>query len=78
MDLTKTPTLKQKVYQYETFLHLINMMMLSGNQKGIQKLLDNADRWSYSHRVGNGEYTEKQQQKIVNKAFWNLNEVNYE
>jgi hypothetical protein len=54
------------------------MMMLSGNQKGIQKLLDNADRWSYSHRVGNGEYTEKQQQKIVNKAFWNLNEVNYE
>lgn len=70
---SKTPTLKQKVEMYEDFLHNINTMMISGNQTGIQKLLNNADNWSYSHRVGNGELSEKQQQQIINNFFWKLN-----
>lgn len=71
----KTPTLKQKVKQYEDFLHNLNMMMVCGNQSGIQKLLNNADNWSYSHRIGNGELSDPKQQKIINKAFWKLNEI---
>lgn len=71
----KTPTLKQKVEQYETFLHNLNMMMVCGNPTGIQKLLNNADSWSYSHRVSNGEFSDKAQQKVINKAFWKLNEI---
>ena len=69
----KTPTLEEKVEQYEQFLHNINMMLIVGNTVGIQKLIDNADRWSYMHRVGNGELSEEEQQKLIDKAFWNLN-----
>ena len=76
MDANKTPTLKEKVEQYEEFLHNINMHMLCGDSAGIQKLLNNADSWSYAHRVGNGELSERQQQKAVNKCFWNLNNLN--
>lgn len=70
--INKSPTLKQKVQQYEDFLHKINLMIVSGNGDGISELLDNADKWSYSFRNGNGELTEEEQQKLIDKAFWNL------
>ena len=69
----RTPTLEEKVEQYEQFLHNINMMLIASNTEGIQKLIDNADRWSYMHRVSNGELSEEEQQKLIDKAFWNLN-----
>jgi exopolyphosphatase/pppGpp-phosphohydrolase len=72
-DKTPTPTLEEKVKQYEDFLHNINMMLVSGSIKGVQKLIDNADRWSYMHRISNGELSEEEQQKLIDKAFWNLN-----
>jgi len=68
----KTPTLKQKVEMYEDFLHKINLCIVSGNHEGVTELVRNADNWSYAHRVGNGEWSDGQQQKIVNKAFWKL------
>lgn len=68
----KKPTLKQKVKQYEEFLHKINLGVVCGRSDIIQKLVANADKWSYCHRVGNGEITEKQQEKIINKSFWKL------
>jgi exopolyphosphatase/pppGpp-phosphohydrolase len=74
--LLNTPSLEEKVKQYEDFLHNINMMLVSGSIKGVQKLIDHADSWSYSHRVGNGELTEEQQQELINRAFWNLNNIN--
>lgn len=69
----RTPTLEEKVEQYEQFLHNINMMLIASNTEGIQKLIDNADRWSYMHRISNGELSEEDQQKLIDKAFWNLN-----
>ena len=68
----KTPTLKQKVQMYEDFLHRINTFVITGNNQGISELIQNADDWSYSHRVGNGENSDKLQQKIINKSFWKL------
>ena len=68
----KNPTLKQKVAQYEAFLHKINMFMISCNNDGIKELVENADNWSYSHRVGNGEPSDREQQRMINNAFWKL------
>lgn len=68
----KTPTLKEKVEMYERFLHKINMFIISCNNTGIAELVKNADIWSYVHRVGNGELSDRQQQKAINKAFWKL------
>lgn len=57
---------------YESFLHRINMCIISGNHGGIAELVGNADSWSYSHRISNGELSDKQQQKLINNAFWKL------
>jgi hypothetical protein len=68
----KNPTLRQKVEQYEAFLHKINMFIISCNNDGVRELVENADNWSYSHRVGNGEYSDRKQQQFINNAFWHL------
>lgn len=68
----KTPTLKEKVSQYESFLHKINSFIVSCNNDGIAELVRNADNWSYSHRVGNGEPSDREQQRMINNAFWKL------
>ena len=68
----KTPNLKQKVEMYENFLHKINSFIVSCNSDGIKELVENADNWSYSHRVGNGEPSDREQQRMINNAFWKL------
>lgn len=68
----KTPTLKQKVEMYENFLHKINSFIISCNNDGIKELVENADNWSYSHRISNGELSDRQQKKVINQAFWKL------
>jgi hypothetical protein len=68
----KTPTLKEKVQMYESFLHKINSFIISCNNEGIAELVQNADNWSYSHRVGNGESSDREQQRMINNQFWKL------
>ena len=72
----KIPTDKEKIQQYEKFLHAINMSIMSHNHKRIEGLIHNADMWSYAHRVGNGEYSDEQQDKIIASAFWKLCQTN--
>lgn len=71
----KKPTLKQKVEMYEKFLHDIQMYSVCGRGDLIQILVDNACSWSYAHRAGNGEYTEKKQNDIITAKFWKLTTV---
>jgi hypothetical protein len=67
----KKPTLKEKVAQYENFLHKINMFIVSCNNEGIAELVKNADSWSYAHRCG--EFvSDKQRDKMINGTFWKL------
>jgi len=68
----RNPTLREKVQMYEDYLHKINMCIVSCNNDCVIELVKNADIWSYSHRIGNGEISDRQQQKIINTAFWNL------
>jgi hypothetical protein len=68
----KTPTNKEKILQYESFLHKINSFIVSCNNAGIAELVQNADNWSYSFRVSNGELSDRDQQKLINNAFWKL------
>ena len=73
--MIKKPTLKQKVEMYEKFFHDIQMYSTSGQVGLIQILINNACDWSYAHRVGNGELSEKQQNNIIAKKFWKLTTV---
>lgn len=69
---SKTPTLKEKVAMYEDYLHRMNMCIICSNDEGMGELIGNADNWSYQHRRGNGELSEREQQKAINEAFWKL------
>lgn len=60
---------------YESYLHKINMFIVSSNNDGIAELIQNADNWSYSHRVGNGELSDRKQQQLINNSFWKLCET---
>jgi hypothetical protein len=71
-NMKKTPTLKEKVKMYEDFLHKINLFVTTVNNDGIRELVQNADTWSYMHRVGNGEFSDGKQQSLINQAFWKL------
>ena len=68
----KTPTLREKVEKYEEFLHLLNMACTCSNNEMAKALVENADRWSYAHRVGNGELSDRKQQACINAAFHSL------
>ena len=66
----KKPTLKEKVRQYELFLHTLQMHAeITMDNDKIISLIGNACRWSRAHRVGNGELSDKQQKAEINKAF---------
>ena len=77
MSSNKTPTLKEKVEMYENFLHKINIFCISCNNDGIAELVKNADNWSYSHRSGNGELSDRKQQQRINNTFWKLCDTPY-
>jgi hypothetical protein len=70
--MPKNPTLKQKVAQYEAFLHKINMAVISMDNLAIQELVQNADAWSYAARVSNGMLSDKEQQELINAKFFKL------
>jgi len=64
---------KEKIYIYESFLHLLQLNAeVVEDIEQTKKLISNACAWSYSHRVGNGEYSDEEQQEIVNNATLNL------
>ena len=68
----KKPSKKEKIEMYESFLHKINVAVVCGRDDIIRKLIANADNWSYAHRAGNGELTEKEQEDGIVKKFWKL------
>lgn len=67
-----SPTDKEKVVMYERFLHAINLSLIACDNERIKKLISNADKWSYAHRIGNGQISDQEQQEIINRNFWNL------
>lgn len=70
---TKKPTQKEKIAVYERLLHDIQFHReVTMNNKAIVELLDKIGAWSYSHRRGNGQHSDAEQQAIVNVAFWKL------
>jgi len=59
---------KEKVAIYEHVFHLTNIYRTGGSYDDMKKILDAIDMWSYAHRCGNGEYSDKEQQEIIDKA----------
>lgn len=61
---------KEKVAQYESLLHRIQMYFsVTMDSVKVKRLLSNISDWSYAHRSGNGMISEEEQQKRIDGAF---------
>ena len=67
------PTDKEKVLQYERLLHAIQLNAeVAMDSARVGQLIQNICKWSYAHRVGNGELSESEQNAVIKKAFDDL------
>jgi hypothetical protein len=71
----KRPTLKEQVQVFHKIMHIANLAQISGKTDHLSKIIGAMDLWSYAHRMGNGQFTDSQQQKIIDNAFWRLKEI---
>lgn len=61
-------TQKERLRIYERFFHQMQMHLdITMNDHKVREALAIIGGWSYAHRRGNGEFTEAQQQKLINK-----------
>ena len=68
--------LQKKVNQYERFLHSLQLHAeVCLDHEGTKKLISNACSWSYAHRRGNGEYTDEEQDAMINASFNKLTDL---
>jgi hypothetical protein len=66
-------SLREKVEVYETMLHAIQISSeVTGDSPAITHMIDIINSWSYAHRQGNGELTEKEQLALVRYQFERL------
>ena len=64
------PTMRQKIKKYEGLLHSIQMhAQVTMNHERVRNLIDQICSWSYAHRSGNGEISDKEQQQRIDAAF---------
>lgn len=69
----KHPSIKDKLAVYEDLLHAIQLHAeVTMNNDKMKEIINRVCRWSYAHRSGNGENSEKHQQEQIDHAFWQL------
>lgn len=65
---------KDKIQQYETVLHLIQLYSeVIMDEKKLKKLISNICSWSYSHR--SGILSEKERKNLIKEKFDKLLDV---
>jgi hypothetical protein len=68
--------MKEKIEMYEGLLHDIQMYsQVAINHERLGQLISNINHWSYAHRCGNGENSEKEQNKIIERNFKKLRDI---
>lgn len=65
-------TNKERLKIYESFFHQINVYCITMNNDKMQEAIGLIDRWSYAHRAGNGELSDRQVKKNVESAVRNM------
>jgi hypothetical protein len=61
---------EDKVCVYETLLHRIQLAQeVTMDANRVVELIDQICAWSRAHRVGNGEYSDEEQNTLIKKAY---------
>jgi len=53
----------------------INMACICVDNARVRDIVQAIDTWSYMHRVGNGEISDKETRKLINKALKALRDI---
>lgn len=69
------PSKKLKAELFDQIVNEANLAKITSDGTRIRMIVDAMDSYSYAHRVGNGENTERQQNKIIARAWENLVKV---
>jgi hypothetical protein len=67
-------TEKERFQITKTFLDYLALGLQVGNAKIVNGALAIIADWSYAHRVGNGENSDSQQQKIIDRQYQRMKE----
>jgi hypothetical protein len=67
-------TAKQRLAAYEHFFHVISMNCTAMNNDRIRDAVSLIDNWSYAHRVGNGELSDYETRKMIDKYVKRMEE----
>lgn len=68
----KKPTLKRQVDIFHKFMNIVNIASISGKSDRLKLCLEKMNNWSYAHRMGNGQFTDSEQDQLVYHAFEEL------
>lgn len=63
----------EKIEVYEQLLHdLYFHSTVTMRHDAVMDCLNRISAWSYAHRQGNGEFSMKEQQELIDHHFWKL------
>lgn len=66
---------KEKIAVYESMFHALHFAQVAMNPERVGRLLDSISAWSYAHRQGNGELTDEEQQKLIERSLKKMKEL---
>lgn len=53
---------------YERFFHRMSIACTAFDSDKVREGVSLIDSWSYAHRCGNGEFTEREQQRMIDRV----------
>jgi hypothetical protein len=60
---------KENEVFHQVFHHINLHASITMNTEKMQEIIGAICNWSYAHRVGNGEYSEEEQQALIDRNF---------
>ena len=75
-NLTKQQQLEAENEVFRRVFHHINThASITMNQEKMQEIIGAICAWSYAHRQGNGELSDKEQQALIDRAFDRIKQI---
>jgi hypothetical protein len=75
-ELTKWQQMEKENEVFRRVFHHINThAAITMNAEKMQEIIGAICSWSYAHRVGNGEYSDEEQQAVIDRAFDKIKQI---
>lgn len=75
-DISHWKKLESENEVFRAAFHYINThAAITMNGDKVREMIDAICSWSYAHRCGNGEYSEEEQQELVDRAFEKIKQL---